>query len=257
MVGDCDGLHWGYWFDAPGELEPCVVFYYARDAYELNVCGDTLFDALRDHLESRWRDSHEYLGDGCDPEDERYYREDIARLDALRERLGQVTGLRDELRGDAFLRRRTVRGRQDVRLTSEYMGVVVPSSKYRALKLPCCPSAYEIWDYVRAADMTPWIDEAHKAADEGFVGTALWMERELWGLDQWAEQATALLVRGYEGLGRELLAEVVKTHARHRWLPSLNVLDYKAGDYHSWEEALAEPELVVSFALRDTTCTQA
>ena len=257
MVGDCDGLHWGYWFDAPGSLEPSVVSYYARDAYELHVCAETLFGALRAHLERRWQDSHEYLDEGCDPEDERWYREDIERLDALRERLCKVTKTSDKLHGDVYLRRHTVLARQDVKMTSEYMGVVVPDSTYRELKLPCGPSAYEIWDYVRSADMTPWIKAAHEAADEGFVGTALWMGRELWGFDQWAEQATALLVRGYEGLGRDVLAHVTKTHARYRWLPGLDVLDYKPGDYHTWDDALAEPELVETLSLRETTCTQA
>lgn len=257
MVGDCDGLHWGYWFDAPGSLEPCVVSYYARDAYELHVCADTLFGALRAHLEQRWQGAHEYLNEPCDPEDERWYREDIERLDALRERLCEVAGMRDKRRGDAFFQRHTVLKRQDVQMTSEYMGVVVPGSKYRDLKLPCGPSSYEIWDYVRHTDMTPWIKAAHQAADEGFVGTALWMGRELWGFEQWAEQAAELLVRGYEGLGRELLAHVVKTHARYRWLPSLSILDYKPGDYHSWDEAQAEPECVETLSLNDTTCTQA
>lgn len=256
MVGDCDGLHWGYWFDAPGEAEPCVVSYYARDAYELHHGADTLFGALRAHLEQRWRDTQEYLSD-CEPDEVEEYERDLERLDALRASICRVAELSDGLRGDAYLEAQTVLARQDVRLTSEYMGVVVPSATYRELKLPCGPSAYEIWDYVRHANMTPWIERAYEAADEGFAGTALWLGRELWGFSQWADAATALLVRGYEGLGREVLAEVVKTHARHRFLPSLNILDYKPGDYHSWEEALAEPELVRSFSLREQRCDAA
>jgi hypothetical protein len=60
LAGDSDGLHWGYFLDDPDRGAGCVASYYARDAYELETDGDTLFEAVRLHLEYVHRDTEDY-----------------------------------------------------------------------------------------------------------------------------------------------------------------------------------------------------
>lgn len=54
-----------------------------------------------------------------------------------------------------------------------------------------------------------------------------------------------VLEQAYNELGRTGLANVVRAHKKHPRLPRLDVLEYRVGDYHSMEEALAEPRQVV------------
>src|SRR4051812_30149860 len=51
LAGGGDGLHWGYYLDDPDSGSGCVASYYAREEYELSADGDTLFEAVRLHLE--------------------------------------------------------------------------------------------------------------------------------------------------------------------------------------------------------------
>src|SRR3954469_8750411 len=51
LAGGSDGLHWGYYLDDPDGGGGCIASYYAQDAFELSVDGDTLFEAVRLHLE--------------------------------------------------------------------------------------------------------------------------------------------------------------------------------------------------------------
>src|SRR5262249_41987927 len=80
LAGGGDGQHWGYYFDDPGRGEGCVASYYARDAFELSVDGDNLFEAMRLLLEMWWRDTEEYRDEDRDYADD--YEEDLRKLDA-------------------------------------------------------------------------------------------------------------------------------------------------------------------------------
>ena len=62
LLGDIDGLHWGYYLDDPANQTGCVASYYTYDSFELMTDGDTLFEALRLHLEEQQRDCLEYRG---------------------------------------------------------------------------------------------------------------------------------------------------------------------------------------------------
>ncbi|MGB1216853.1 MAG: ADP-ribosylation family protein, partial [Saprospiraceae bacterium] len=54
LQGDTDGLHWGYYFDAPSTqtVELWVASYYARDAFSISANNHTLFEEAREQLES-------------------------------------------------------------------------------------------------------------------------------------------------------------------------------------------------------------
>src|SRR5262249_34546950 len=136
LAGDTDGLHWGYHLDDPARAEGCVAHYYARDAFELSTDGDTLFEAVRLHLEYLYRDCEVYRED--DPEAAGDYEESMRKLDALRARLTRhATGDRPEV-GDAYAERyhgRSSRNARVVARTKEGMGIVVPRGVYRPLSL--------------------------------------------------------------------------------------------------------------------------
>lgn len=72
--------------------------------------------------------------------------------------------------------------------------------------------------------------------------------KELWSEYKIAE-ACAVLEPVYRQLGREPLAAMVHTIRTTPYLPSVDVLSYDLGDYHSLETALAEPEKVKNLDL--------
>ena len=63
LRGNSDGLHWGYYVDAPGELPPVISSYYSNDAFELSYNGVSLFEMLRAELESCFEGALENIND--------------------------------------------------------------------------------------------------------------------------------------------------------------------------------------------------
>src|SRR5262249_40375097 len=61
--GTTDGLHWGYVFDAPGELPPVVAHYWHSDTFQHSIDGDSLFEAVRWHIEQSEVDYLEMIED--------------------------------------------------------------------------------------------------------------------------------------------------------------------------------------------------
>src|SRR4051812_23949764 len=61
FIGGGDGLHRGYFFDAPGEREPVVASYYHSDTFEHSIPGDDIFGAVRYLLEMAEEDLLELL----------------------------------------------------------------------------------------------------------------------------------------------------------------------------------------------------
>lgn len=215
-MGDSDGLHWGYWFDER-PTEACVCDYYARDAYELSHDGATLFDAFRAHLEGRWQGARE---DG--------ERAELRRLDRLRETLTAASGDTVAETGDRYLAatRRARHARLDrvISTTREGMGVVAPAASYR----PLSKASPWLVAELEAGRVDPLVREAERALAGGLPGGALKLGRELWGFSDPAREAHAarLLHAAYTALGRAELAEIVRIHAAHRWLPTVDVTDY-------------------------------
>lgn len=218
FAGGGDGLHGGYYLDDPAGAAGCVASYYARDAFELSVEGDDLFEAARLQLEHTLSD-HE--ADGTDDD------ATTAQLDLLRGRIMEhATGDRPET-GEAYADLyggASTREERVVAETSEGMGIVVPPERYRPLSL----GDRRLWRQLRREDdPAGLVAEARQALREGYPGTALKLGKDLWaaGGERRMGYAVELLLEAYEALGRGELARVLQTHAANRELPSVDILD--------------------------------
>lgn len=207
LGGLMDGLHWGYWFDAPGELEPVVVSYYANDAFELSVHGASLFEAVREHLEAFHRDATDNLVD--DPDEADGYR---ARLEAYargREALAKVSPVLKKRKefGQEYLDRYRFK-RKVTAPTRSRIGIVVSPKQYRPLAKK---DPFERWNYEpTAAQVKALVSAARKAVDAGHPGTALKLGHDLWIYREHRAPSVALLDLAYERLGREVLRAQLK-----------------------------------------------
>jgi hypothetical protein len=224
FAGDSDGLHWGYWLDDPARPETaCVASYYARDAFEISIDGDSLFEALRLHLEFLYADNDldaEYGHLTADEARER--REQYARL---RDQLMSVaTSERPEV-GDAYTDRyagQAARNDAVVAPTPEGMGIVVPPHQYQKL-----PTSYRA--LVKKLRHAPdWQEPVRQArallADK--PGTALQVGKILWTClgEEKQKAAGELLQAAYAALERETLCRVLQTHLACRDLPHVDIL---------------------------------
>jgi hypothetical protein len=194
LGGLIDGLHWGYWFDAPGELEPVVASYYANDAFELSVHGGSLFDAAREHLEALQRDAKSYLKD--DPEYADDYREQLKDLASARSALSAAKKSTSKVK------------RSVVAQTRSKVGIVVPKKQYRALSKA---DPFETWNYEpKEKEVKRQVESAKKALADGFPGTALKLGHDLWIYRAFRKESAELLDLAYAGLGREVLRAQLK-----------------------------------------------
>jgi hypothetical protein len=229
LSGHTDGLHFGYFLDEPDRGGGCVAHYYARDAYEFTVDGDTLFEAARLELELSCRDWEEYRDD--DPENADEYDTDLEKAAALRRRLTEyATGDRPET-GDEYAELYlgdSSRNDRVVAETMEGMGVVAPAGLYRPLSLP----DERLWRLLRRKGTDPAgvVEEARRALRDGFPATALKLGKDLWATTgaRKAEYAYELLDAAYQALGRETPRRVLQTHRANRDLPSVDILDDEA-----------------------------
>jgi hypothetical protein len=224
LLGDTDGLHWGYYLDDPAAKVGCVASYYTNDAFELMIDGDTLFEALRLHLEQQHRDCLEYR-DG-DPANMRDYD---ATLSAIAELRGEVqryeTADRVEI-GDEYVETYTSerhRAKRIVAKTQDGMGIVAPPESYRPLSLKDKKLWKTLWNQ---DDPAALVHEARQALQDGFPATALKLGKDLWavGGERHTEYAYELLDAAYAVLGREVLREVLREHRAHRNLPLVDIL---------------------------------
>jgi hypothetical protein len=219
--GNEDGLHFGYWFDEPAAGAACVAAYYAHDAFEIEVPGRTLGEALRRWLERAHAGVLENLD--YDPAHEAVYVKSLAGLARLRERLRTVcTRDRPEV-GEAYLSRYhlgAMRGRAALLETPERMGVVAPAERHRPLSLAGPAMAAALAAPRRRQAL---VAEALELCRQGFPVAALALGRTCWAraLD---DEAYALLDAAYAGLDRAPLGEVLAVHRQHRDLPSVDVL---------------------------------
>jgi hypothetical protein len=225
IAGNLDGLHWGYYLDDPANASGCVASYYTNDAFEISPDGDNLFEAVRLDLERHYRDCEDYLRDdpGLAGENESRMRQ----IDQLRSRLTRIATADRPERGrdyeDAY-GERSARAARVVAATREGMGIVVPPEKYRPLSL----KDRSLWRQLRL-EKTPTdvLEEARRALEDGFPGTALKVGKDLWafGGEQRSEHAYELLDAAYGALGRDVLREVLRIHRANRDLPSVDILE--------------------------------
>jgi hypothetical protein len=225
LAGGSDGLHWGYFLDDPPSGSACVASYYARDVYELSADGDTLFEAVRLHLEYSQADQEEYRD--LDPVAGDEAETTLQRIEVLRKQLMQfATGDRAETGEDYTERYAGVTRRDElvVAQTLEGMGIVVPPAAYRPLTL----DDRRLWRHLRRTDdPADVVEEARKALTDGFPGTALKLGKDLWATTGPVKTAYAceLLDSAYAALGRETLRGVLQTHRANRELPSVDILE--------------------------------
>jgi hypothetical protein len=230
LSGNTDGLHWGYYLDDPPRGEGCIASYFARDAFEFSADGDTLFEAVRLHLEQNYRDCEDYA------EDEPEYADDYA---ATMEQLHTIRGVLKEYgTGDrpetasAYEEAHAgaaARNERVVADTVEGMGIVVPPETYRPLSL----SDRKLWAYLRRTkDPAKIVEEARQALRDGFPGTALKLGKDLWALggERRTEYCYELLDAAYQALGREELQHVLEVHRANRDLPSVDILENEEGN---------------------------
>lgn len=131
--GSIDGLHFGYFFDAPGELPPVVAHFYNSDTFQHDLDGDTIFEAVRYRLENGESSFHEMIED--DPDEAAHYRRRLKQTERLREKLSKHFGADRPETGEEYTDTYDAYGgRKTVADTWDDMGIVVPKGKYRKLK---------------------------------------------------------------------------------------------------------------------------
>ncbi len=230
LAGGTDGLHWGYYLDDPAAGEGCVASYYANDAFELSADGDSLFEAVRLHVEQHYRDCEEYrLEDSTYAED---YDATLRALEALRAAIQEYSTAGRRETGAEYEERyppRVARSARVVAATREGMGIVVPPGLYRPLPL----KDNKLWSLLREEEgAAELVEEARRALREGSPGTALKLGKDLWafGVGRRAEYAYELLDAAYAALGRESLRRVLEVHRANRELPSVDILEAEANE---------------------------
>jgi hypothetical protein len=192
LRGPVAGLHWGYWFDHPGELPPVVVSYYANDVFEIRLDGATLFEAVRKYIETLGGTEHDATG---------------AEQAAARDLLGKYArGLRKRREvGDAYLKKYGDPGvRRATVQTRSRMGIVVDKKRYRPLgaRDPFTKKG-DYWP--EAADVKRFVAAARKASADGYPGTALKLGHDLWTYRDHHAASHEMLGLAYSALGRDAL----------------------------------------------------
>jgi Uncharacterised conserved protein (DUF2228) len=198
--GTTDGLHYGYFFDSPGELPPIVVNYWHSDAFQHAINGDTLFEATRWFVEKVESD---YETD--DDPGEVDERQEL--LAVIRTELAAYWGADREEIGTEYVRAFDGSSwRKPAAKTWDDLGIVVKRRQYK--KLSTDPFTGPFNGY-RVNPQRPQIEELAAEAmgllRAGFPGAALKLGRDLW---LWAgefPECYALLDEAYTALGREPL----------------------------------------------------
>jgi hypothetical protein len=212
MVGDTDGLHWGYSFDDTSS-EPVVASYYGNDAFEMSE-HPTLFHALREDLELRVRDALDYAE--TDRENAADYEARLEKAGRARQALSRVALSERKETGAAYVKRYLSKktSRKVVAKTRHHMGIVVPKNQYRAL---AAKDPFEKWNYVpKARDVKAMMKKARDLADEGKPGAALKLGQDLWGYAAFHDASAEMLDLAYEKLGRPVLRDYLTRAMKYR-----------------------------------------
>jgi len=205
FTGTMDGLHWGYVFDAPGELPPGVAHYYHSDTFEHTPDGASIFEAVRLRVEEVERDFLEMIE--ADPDGTAHERRTLRQVAKIRERLSKYWGADRKETGEEYLDEHDWGddGRACVAETWDDLGIVVPEGKYRKLK----PDPF---DRSAGGEVKPkrrqikqLAAEAMQLLEKGYPGAALKLGRDLWVWASDFPEAYSLLDAAYTALGRETL----------------------------------------------------
>jgi hypothetical protein len=204
FTGTTDGLHYGYVFDAPGELPPVVAHYWHSDTFQHAIDGDTLFEATRWHVEKAEADFLEMVDD---PGEADYCRERLEQVAVVRAQLSAFWGADREQTGEDYLSEFDgSRWRKPVARTWDGLGIVVPPATYT--KLDADPWAGYQAD-PRRTQVEELAIEAMQALRAGRPGTALQLGRNLWVWARAFPECYSLLDAAYSALGREPLRRLM------------------------------------------------
>jgi|KBSSwiStaDraftv2_1062776.scaffolds.fasta_scaffold753830_2 hypothetical protein len=202
FTGTTDGLHYGYFFDAPGELPPVVVHYWHSDTFEHTIDGDTLFEATRWLLEKVQSD---FLAD--EPGQTDYCRERLDQVETVRTRLSAFWGAEREQTGQEYLSEfQGSSWRKPVAKTWDGLGIVVPPATFT--KLTSNPWAGYQADPQRL-QVEQLVAEAMRELRAGRPGAALQLGRNLWVWARDFPECYSLLDAAYSALGREPLRRLM------------------------------------------------
>lgn len=212
-----EGLHWGYFWDDPeAGGQPFVCSYYTGDI-TCSLNGDTLFTAVRKHLEEYYRDISDEMS--ADDEQEPNLLSQRNVLDALRMQLQRFTSHDEPEHGDAYLEKYVYGSSwppQDAKRipTLDGAGLRVPSESYRSIPMESM-KAYELWMFLQVQENAEiFLQEGQLALREGYAGTALKVGKDLWTCG-YGHLSFELLQGAYRMLGRNLLADRLQTHYQH------------------------------------------
>lgn len=236
-----EGLHWGYYLDDPTtRSSSCVASYYLHEDFELSCEGDSLFAAVRLHLEhaqAQLEEDTQFLNSDVDVSAIEELNNGsfpfsvgsvgVNQLAHLRERLCAFAHQEQEPIGLEYTERysgQTSRTQRIVAKTLEGMGIVVPPQMYR----PLVCSDRQLWSLLRKQkNPVELVEQARQALFEGFPGSALKLGKDLWALTgrQRMIYSTDLLLEAYTELKRDLLVRVLQTHLANRDLPFVDILE--------------------------------
>lgn len=202
LVGNSDGLHWGYYIDDPHHQNFPVASFYSKGGFRILMSGATIFETVRAELEYCYRDNLEYLED--DPEHQQEYEERLGQLTQLRTALQTYeTGERSEEGWEYIEKYPATRYRQCSAPTRDGMGIVVPAGNYLPLH---ASDPYQNRDYQPSKDKVRRdATKALRLLALGFPGTALKLGKDLWIFREFRETSYALLDAAYVALKRDLL----------------------------------------------------
>ena len=200
FTGTTDGLHYGYFFDAPSELPPVVTNYWHSDTFQHTIDGDTLFEATRRQVEKAESD---YLEMADDTSEADYCRERLEQVAVVRERLSACWGADREQTGEEYLSKfHGSSWRKPAAITWDGLGIIVPSGSYTKLST-------DPWSEYQANPQRPQVEEltaeAIQALHDGRPGAALQLGRNLWVWAREFPECYALLEAAYSALHREPL----------------------------------------------------
>jgi hypothetical protein len=207
FTGTTDGLHWGYVFDAPGELPPVVAHYWHSDTFQHTINGEGLFEATRAIIEENEVGFLEMIDET--PDDEDHYRERLTLLAVIRTELGNFWGGEREEVGEDYRETYLMKPkRKPVADTWDALGIVVPKKQYKKLSADPLTVTGGRADPQRS-QVEQLTAEAMQLLRDGFPGAALKLGRDLWGWAKQFPESYELLDAAYVALGREPLRRLL------------------------------------------------
>jgi hypothetical protein len=203
--GSIDGLHFGYYFDAPGELPPLVVHYWHSDAYQHSIDADGLFEATRSQVEQAESDNLEMAEE---PDEAADCHERLAVLAVIRAHLSVYWGGDRSETGDEYLERYgdEESWREPVANTWDDIGIVVAESQFEPLSSD--PFGGDRLD-VERPEIENLTAQAMQMLRDGRPGAALKLGRDLWVRAGDFPECYELLDAAYAALRRDPLRRLL------------------------------------------------